>query len=175
MNRAERWLMHFSHLLVGGTGLVYAVMKYLMEPAGPFSVINHPLQPLVLTLHLVAAPLLVLAIGILWKGHISEHWQSGRPAGRVSGIGLGLVFLPLVLSGYLLQTASAPFWRQAWLVVHLTTSAVWLLLFLAHQVSFIVGRHRLERGGAYAMPRGLEALDHMGAGNKVRQREKPAA
>jgi len=175
MTRTERWLIQFANLLVGGTGLVYAVMKYLMEPAGPFSVINHPLQPLVLTLHLVGAPLLVLAVGILWKGHIAERWQSGRPAGRVSGTGLGLTFLPMVLSGYLLQTASAPFWRQTWLVLHLTTSAVWTLMFLAHQVSFLVRRLRLKRNRTAAEVRGLEAVERMGDEDKEQRQQKPAA
>jgi hypothetical protein len=175
MSRTERWLIQISNLLVGGTGLVYAVMKYLLVPASPFSVINHPLQPLVLTLHLVAAPLLVLAVGILWKGHIAERWSSGRPAGRISGIGLGLTFLPMMLSGYLLQTASAPFWRQTWLAVHLTSSAIWLLMFTAHQASFIIGRLRLKRNRNYAIPRGLEAVERVNAGNKEQRQEKPAA
>jgi len=175
MSHAERWLIHFSNLLVGGTGLVYAVMKYLLEPASPFSVINHPLQPLVLAIHLVAAPLLVLSVGILWRGHIAEHWRSGQPAGRISGAALGLTFLPMMLSGYLLQTASAPFWRQTWLVVHLTTSAVWTLMFLAHQVSFLVRRVRSKRGAANAEPRGLEAVERMSEGDGNPQRQKPAA
>jgi hypothetical protein len=175
MNRGERWLIHFSNLLVGGTGLVYAMMKYLMEPASPFSVINHPLQPLVLTLHLVAALLLVLAVGILWKSHISERLHYGQPPGRATGISLTLTFLPMVLSGYLLQTASAAFWRQTWLVVHLTTSAIWLLMFLAHQVVFIVRRLRLRRSRTFAGARGLEAVQRMDKGNDNPQRQKPAA
>lgn len=175
MSRMERWMVHATNLLVGGTGLVYAVMKYLMEPASPFSVINHPLQPLVLTLHLLAAPLLVFSTGVLWKGHMAERLRSGQPAGRVSGIGLGLVFLPMVLSGYLLQTASAPLWRQVWLVLHLATSAVWLLMFLAHQVSFIVRRIRLRRNKASTAPEGLESVKPMNNEDDRQQREKPAA
>jgi hypothetical protein len=175
MNRGERWLIHFSNLLVGGTGLVYAVMKYLLEPTSPFSVINHPLQPLVLTLHLVAAPLLVLAAGILWKGHISERLRYGRPAGRASGISLALAFLPMVLSGYLLQTAPAPFWRKVWLIVHLTTSAVWLLMYTTHQVAFIVRRLRLKRSAQFAAPHGLGAGERTSDGDDDRQRRKTAA
>lgn len=175
MNRGERWLIHFSNLLVGGTGLVYAVMKYLMEPASPFSVINHPLQPLVLTLHLVAAPLLVLAVGILWKGHISERLRHGQPAGRASGISLALTFLPMVLSGYLLQTASAPFWRQAWLAVHLTTSGIWLLMFSAHQTAFIVRGLRLKRNARSAAPHCLEAVERASDENENRRSRKTAA
>jgi hypothetical protein len=176
MNRGERWLVHLSNLTVIVTGLAYAVMKYLLEPADPFAVINHPLQPLTLTLHLLAAPLLVLAVGILWKGHIAPQWRSGRPAGKVSGIGLGLTFLPMVLSGYLLQTASAPFWRQAWLAVHLATSAVWLLMFIAHQASFITRRLRWRRQAARVRRAALSspAGSHPGEADRE-HREKPAA
>ena len=175
MNRGEQWLIHFSNLLVGGTGLVYAMMKYLLQPASPFSVINHPWQPLVLTLHLVAAPLLVLAVGILWKGHISERLRYGQPAGRASGISLALTFLPMVLSGYLLQTASAPLWRQTWLAVHLATSAIWLLMFSTHQLAFIVRRFRLKRSARFAAPHGLEAVERTSDGDDNRKHHKSAA
>ena len=54
VNRLPAWISHAATLLVGGTGLVYAWMRYLVHPADPFAVVNHPLQPLAQHLHILA-------------------------------------------------------------------------------------------------------------------------
>ena len=174
MSRLERWLVHLSTLLVGGTGLVYAVMKYGMEPADPFSVVNHPLQPYMLSLHLVSAPLLVLAVGVIWKGHIAGGWRSGSLRGRFSGAGLVLTFLPMAFSGYLLQAATSLPWRRTWLIVHLASSGIWLLMFVGHQVSFVIGRFRRSRSGPADARHHLESVARLENGDDDR-RQKPAA
>ncbi|HPK65509.1 MAG TPA: hypothetical protein PKX99_02905 [Thermoanaerobaculia bacterium] len=66
MSRIEAWLLHIGSLLVGGTGLVYAWMRYVATPADPDAVVSHPWQPMVQHLHVLTAPLLVLAIGALF-------------------------------------------------------------------------------------------------------------
>lgn len=175
MTRAERWLAQLSNLAVACTGLAYAAMKYLLEPSDPFSVINHPLQPLMLTLHLLSAPLLVLAAGVLWRGHAAERLRSNRTAGRISGLGLALVFLPMALSGYMLQTAAAPGWRHAWLAVHLAASAAWILLFLGHMASFLAGRMRTVHSGRFATANGFESVEPVSDREDNRGRRKPAA
>ena len=63
MTRAEAWLQHLANVLVGGTGLVYGWMRYFAEPADEFSVVNHPWQPDLHSLHVITAPLLVFASG----------------------------------------------------------------------------------------------------------------
>lgn len=131
MNAWERGLQYAGNLLVCTTGVLYAVMRYLMEPADEWAVVNHPWQPFVQHLHVLVAPLLVFACGLIWRRHVSENWRrEGRS--RRSGPGLALVFVPMIVSGYLLQTAVAEGWRQAWVVVHLCSSAVWLLAFAVH-------------------------------------------
>ncbi len=60
-------------------------------------------------------------------------------------------------------------------VVHLATATAWLLMFLSHQASFIIGRLRLKWNRNYAIPRGLEAVERVNAGNKEQRQEKPAA
>ena len=44
MTRGQSWTLHLSMLLVGGTGLIYAWMLYLLEPVDEFSILNHPQQ-----------------------------------------------------------------------------------------------------------------------------------
>ncbi|HYH44472.1 MAG TPA: hypothetical protein VEG34_02210, partial [Thermoanaerobaculia bacterium] len=61
MTRFEAWTVHVSTLLVGGTGLVYAWMLYLLPADDPFSTLHHRWQPDVQHLHVLTAPLLVFA------------------------------------------------------------------------------------------------------------------
>lgn len=127
--------MHVATLLVGGTGLVYAWMRYFANPADPEALIAHPLQPAVQHLHLWTAPLLVFAAGLLWRRHVWAGIRLGVRERRRAGIGLALALLPMVVSGYLLQTAVEPAWRRGWVVVHVTASVLWILGYLVHQVS----------------------------------------
>jgi hypothetical protein len=122
VSRVELWLLHAGTALVGGTGLVYAWMLYLLKPDA-----QH--------LHVLAAPLLVFAAGLIWRRHVWGGWRSGQPARRRSGVALALTLLPMVASGYLLQTAVDDAWRQAWVAVHLAASALWLAGYLVHQLA----------------------------------------
>ena len=127
--------MHGANALVGGTGLVYAAMRYLAEPDDPFAVVNHPLQPLFQHLHLLCAPILVFVAGFLWQRHVLGRLTSEGSKGRGSGWALILTLIPMVLSGYLIQTATEDTWRSIWIGVHLATSAAWLAGYGAHLVS----------------------------------------
>ncbi len=135
MSRLEGWLSHGGTLLVGGTGLVYAWMRYLVHPADPFAVVNHPLQPLVQHSHIVVAPLLVFAAGVEWRRHAWSYWRRGIRRHRRSGAALLLALVPMVVSGYLIQTAVDGGWRKVWVGVHLVASGLWLLGYLVHQLA----------------------------------------
>jgi hypothetical protein len=132
VNRVEAWCVHTANLLVGATGLVYAVLRYLVEPSDPFAVVNHPLQPLAQHLHVWAAPLVVFAVGLVFRAHVWAHLVRGVPARRASGLAQLAAFVPMVASGYLIQTAVTPASRQAWVAVHLATSGLWLAGWAAH-------------------------------------------
>lgn len=153
MSPWERWCVHLGNILVGGTGLVYAFMLYFLEPADPFSVVNHPWQPRVQHLHIWAAPLLVFGAGLIWRQHIWKHWKHGVRARRRSGISLLLTLAPMVVSGYLIQTAVHPTWRTVWVVVHVTASVVWLAGYLFHFVPVVAGRRKRARNGRPAASR----------------------
>jgi hypothetical protein len=134
VSRFEAWFLNLSSLLVGGTGLVYAWMVYLVKPADPYSVVNHPWQPAVQHLHILVAPLLVFAGGMIWRRHAWSQWQGGVERRRRSGTSLIFTLVPMVVSGYLIQTAVEGDWRRIWVIVHLVASGLWLLGALAHQV-----------------------------------------
>ncbi len=133
MTRTQSRLQHLSNLLVGGTGLVYFVMLYFMQPADEFAVVNHPWQPHVQHLHVLFAPLLVFATGLIWRTHFWAKYKSGRPARRFSGLELGLSFVPMTASGYLLQISVEASWRTVWGWVHLVTGLLWIAGYLVHQ------------------------------------------
>ena len=132
MNRFDAWTVHLATILVGGSGLGYAWMLYLLEPSDPFSAVNHPLQPTVQGLHVWTAPLLVFGAGLIWRSHVWRHYREGVSRGRSSGVAMLANLVPMVISGYLLQTAVSPGWRRAWLVIHLATAALWLAGYLLH-------------------------------------------
>lgn len=132
MSRFEAWLLHLGSLLVGGSGLVYAWMRYLAVPADPDAVVGHPWQPAVQHLHVLAAPLLVLAVGALFHAHAWTALRLGVRDGRASGLVLLASALPMIASGYLLQTAVEPGWRRLWVAVHLVSSGLWIAGHLAH-------------------------------------------
>jgi len=126
-----RRLLIAANLLVGGTGVVYAVMRYVMSPADEWAVVNHPWQPFVQHLHVLAAPLLVFACGLIWQQHVTRQWKR-EARRRRSGPGLAVVFTPMILSGYLLQTTVSEGWRQVWIVAHVASSCLWLVVIAVH-------------------------------------------
>ena len=143
MNNWEAWTLHLATILVGGTGLIYAVMGYLMTPVDEFSVVNHPLQPTFQHLHVLVAPLLVFGAGLIWRNHIWAHWRSEVRRRRLSGIALLLDLVPMIVSGYLIQTTVTTNWREVWILVHLVSSFLWIL---AYGVHFCVGwKNRFHR------------------------------
>lgn len=135
MSRFAAWLIHGANLLVGGGGLVYAWMRYLATPQDPYALVGHPWQPAVQHLHVLAAPLLVFGLGLIWQAHVAAGLRLGSPRRRASGVTLLATAGPMIASGYLLQTTTDPAWRQAWGVAHLATSGIWLLATLLHQLA----------------------------------------
>lgn len=148
MTKAEAALVHVAHVLVGGTGLVYAWMLWFVTSDDPDALVNHPLQPDVQHLHVLTAPLLVFAIGLVWSAHVWPRVRDGQRARRTSGLALFASAAPMAASGYLLQTAVDPGWREAWVVVHVATSLLWIAAYAVHQWK------RIPRGAASG--RGLE-------------------
>ncbi len=132
MTRAQVWLSHMSNLIVTFTGIIYFVMLHFMTSDDAFSVVNHPLQPLVQHVHVLAAPLLTFAIGIIWTRHAAPRAKrSDMPTWR-SGIVLMAVCAPMIASGYLLQVSTEAEWRKVWMWLHVVSSVVWMLGYVSH-------------------------------------------
>jgi len=148
MSRGEIVLLRVANLVVGLTGLVYAWMCYLVRPADEWAVVNHAWQPQMQHLHVLTAPLLIFAVGVILSGHILGKLRNGRRA-KISGTSLMTLFLPMVASGYLLQVAVDPWWRQLSVVVHVGASLLWIAVFLLHMVRAVAAR-RVDQSGTDA-------------------------
>lgn len=150
MKPLERWSVWLATAAVALTGLVYAWMEYLLEPVESWAAINHPLQPLVLKLHILSAPVLVFALGMIAVRHVWRHLREAARAGRRSGWLMVLLAAPMIVTGYLLQAVTAEGWLFWLAVAH-----------LAAGIGFAVGvlLHRVALPRAAGRPAGEDAED----------------
>ena len=143
MTRRTAWFVHLSTLVVAVTGLIYAWFRYFYVPPEPdpddleamFAATAHPLEPMIQWLHILWAPALVFAVGIIWNAHVWRRIASGFPLRRRTGILLAATFAPMVVSGYALQTSVDELWREIWIWTHVVTSVAFTLGYAWHQVS----------------------------------------
>jgi hypothetical protein len=130
----ERWSLHLGALLTGLTGLLYGWLRYYGRVQGEFGIEPHPLQALVQHLHVLAAPVLLFALGMTVRGHFATKLRAGTREGRSTGLGLGCLILPMVAAGYLVQVATSLVWRLAFAWVHGAASMLFLVAYLGHGV-----------------------------------------
>jgi len=150
----ERALLNASTWLVAASGAAYFYMKYVMTGGDEFSVIHHPWQPGALSLHVLLGPVMVFALGLIARDHIIDRLLDPRQRrGRVSGIVIVALALPMIASGYLMQVVTDPAARRALAVIHIAGGGLYVLLFAGHLVVSRNGRHRSE-GGREAARRG---------------------
>lgn len=147
MTRFERWMLWVPGVIVTVTGIGFGWIKYFVEPSDPYAVVRHPLEPWLLKIHIVAAPFLVFGFGLVFMQHILRQWRSGRPSGRRSGLATALTVIPMILSGYLIQTVTGRTLVIALVVVHIVTGLAYFGMFSAHQV-FMSRRERRRRDDA---------------------------
>jgi MFS family permease len=152
MSTFERALLHLSTWLATATGLVYLCMKYVMTTDDPFSVLHHPWQPHVLGAHLLVAPFLIFALGLITREHILGRLSDGRRMGGwASGIVTVLLAVPMIATGYLMQVFTNPGVRRVLVVTHVASGLLFALLFLGHLVAARHGKR--SANGARAEPR----------------------
>lgn len=144
MNPFEKWSVWVTSVLSGFTGGGYFWTKYLVQNTDPFSVLNHPLQPWFLKAHIIISPFLLIALGSILVRHIWKHFRLGAVLGRRSGLTTALVSLPMVVSGYFIQSVTHPGLLATLAVSHIALSGLYLVGLSIHQV---VVHRRQERDG----------------------------
>lgn len=147
----ERWALHGLTLTVSLTGVVYGAMKYFVSPTDPFAVVNHSWQPAMLAAHIVAAPLLVLVVGMMVRSHIVPKLANGRTNRRTGFVTLG-AFLVMTMSGYVLQVVTGPVVARATLWLHLSSATFFLAGFTVHLVVGLWLRAPRQRNASIVVP-----------------------
>lgn len=142
MSRIQLGWLHVSVALTAATGIVFAFMKYFMTPADEFAVVNHPLQPHMLALHVVIAPLALFVLGWVFSSHMLPKYRFGDGTNRRSGVSAMILIVPMALSGYLLQVSTSETLREAMAVAHWISSGVFTVAYLIHLL-----RPRVPAGG----------------------------
>ena len=131
----KRWAVVLNHLacvFVGLSGVAYGVMKYFMAGSDPDSRAGHAWQQPMLKLHVLAAPFLVFALGLVFSGHALARLKGGTDAGRASGSGLLGLAAPMILAGALVQVLTGDAARQWTGWIHAGLGVVYLLAYAAH-------------------------------------------
>ena len=131
MKDSEKYLLHAGVVAVAASGIAYGWMKYVLTSDDPFSVVNHPWQPFMLDAHVLTAPILLLVFGMLLRSHVLRQ-LSGTRLKRRSGLVSLVTFGLMAASGYLLQVTTAEGWSRAWLGLHLASSSVFVVSYVAH-------------------------------------------
>lgn len=135
MTRLQAWLLHLSVLALTATGAAYAWMRYGMESNDPFAVANHPWQPHMLHVHVLAAPIAVFALGLVFSTHIWSKLAGGVKARRWSGLGGLWLLAPMILSGYLMQVVTGETTLLVVKIIHWVSAGLFAALYVGHQVA----------------------------------------
>jgi hypothetical protein len=130
----ERRTFNALALAVVLTGAAYLWMKYFVQSADPFSVVNHPWQPIVLSLHVVVSPAFTLLFGVILNSHIMKKLRATGLPNRRSGYTSLATFVVMILSGYLLQVATSETWLQALVVAHIASGLLFSVTYAAHLI-----------------------------------------
>jgi len=153
MKRWERWSFNALNVVVAVTGVLYFWMKYLLRDEDPFAVVNHPWQSQMLALHVVAAPLLMMAFGVVFRAHVLAKLTSNGQRARRTGWTSVLSFAVMAVSGYLLQVVSSPDGLRVLTAVHVGSGAVFAGGYSAHLViGWYLASPRLARAAARVEP-----------------------
>ncbi len=128
----EQWAFNALHGVVAVTGIGYFYMKHLVTAVDPFAVINHPWQPAMLSVHVLAAPLFIAFFGMLFRSHTLKKLTSPNAGNRRSGWMSLLSFSAMALSGYLLQVASSPGLLTVMVWAHVATSVIFVAGYSLH-------------------------------------------
>ena len=132
MSRTQLISLHLSIALSTLTGVVFAWMKYAMKSDDPFAVANHPLQPHMLSAHVLITPALVFVLGWTYANHMAPRLMLGETRRRFSGLTSMILMAPMIASGYLLQIATNDSIRKAMAAAHWIASAVFVIGYVTH-------------------------------------------
>lgn len=135
MRAWDRRGLHVAAAATALTGGVYGWFRYFGQRMGDFGPEPSPWQGTWQHLHVLAAPLLLFMLGVIVRGHLLLKLRNGQREGRRTGLWLGLLIAPMVLSGYGIQVVTDQRWHLALAWIHGISSLIFVLAYLAHLVA----------------------------------------
>jgi hypothetical protein len=153
VTRFHRWFLYGTAAVAASSGAAYFWMKRFLQPVDEWAVINHPLEPWALKLHVLSAPLMLFAVGLITTNHIWRNLTSSLPTGRQSGLAATLTFVPLVFTGYLIQVVTSPTAADVLGWSHLVLGAVCAWALAVHRTVLRPKRLKRRRRGALPVVR----------------------
>lgn len=145
MSPLERWSLHAAALLTAGTGALDGSLRWFGQRMGEFGPEPSPWLGLAQHLHVLVAPLLVFCLGVLVRGHLWARLRSGS-AGRRTGLGIAFLLAPMIVSGYAVQVAVDPAWRNAFSWSHGLSAGLFLLAYAGHVLRTVLAFRALPQG-----------------------------
>ena len=144
MMALDRRALHATAFVAALTGGVYGWFRYFGQRMGDFGPEPSRWQGVWQHLHVLAAPLLLFALGMTVRGHLLMKLRAGGREGLRTGLGLGLLIAPMALSGYGIQVVTDAGWHLALAWIHGVSSLVFVAGYLAHLAA--IWRHRRVAG-----------------------------
>lgn len=157
MTPFERLSVWATSLLTFLTGVGYLWSKYFLHSDDPWSLVNHPLQPWFLKAHVLVAPLLVFAVGLIALRHVWRHLRTRTACGWHTGLVVVVVVGPMALTGYLIQVVTHVGWVRALAWAHIVLGFLYTLGLAAHQVAVRRDRRARVLANGLATPEVTEA------------------
>ncbi len=135
MKRWEAWTNHAAWTLVAVSGVLYGIFKYFIASPDPDSRLASPWQPVLLAVHVLAAPVAVFGLGLLFKRHALNHLAAGTRERRRTGTVMTLLAIPVAMSGYVLQTLTGDAARRWTGWAHAALGLVWAAGYALHPLA----------------------------------------
>ncbi len=135
MNCWEKRIFQLLLAFVTLRGVGYFITRYAIENDDPFSIVNHPLEPITFDLHIMLAPFLMFSAGVLMRSHAWEKFRSKKPPRRRSGIISAGLFMAMAASGYWLEVTSRTLLADTLRVLHIVFGVAFVGTYIGHLVS----------------------------------------
>ncbi len=132
MKRWEALVNHLGWGIVAASGLLYGVLKYFVHGSDPDSRLAVPWQPSVLAAHVLAAPVAVFALGLIFRRHALTRLSMGQREGRPTGRALTWFAFPLAATGYLIPVLTGEAARRWTGWIHAAIGLVFAVGYVFH-------------------------------------------
>jgi hypothetical protein len=112
------------------SGLVWLYLDNFVRIPGEFGLVKSPMEPLFMKIHGAFAMIILTVMGTLFPIHIKGAWHRDR--NRLSGFGMAIVMVIMVVTGYGLYYAAGEEMRHFISLAHWITGVV---------IPFVLGIH----------------------------------